>query len=471
MARPLIGKVEVLEAITASGADDFLRGRGDLGLQFPVFEYRLDDQVATGQVRIAFGGVDSRQNRFTLLGAHLAARDFLVQQRRRMRLALLGCREVDVLEHHFDTGRCADKRDARAHHPGAEHPDFLRHIGRKTLGPRTAGIDFVELEPEGADQVLRDLAGGQFGEVTGFDQVRRVEIHLGAFNRGAEDFLRRGHAALGFAAQDRRRNRQHLRDFRVRRCATGNLIALHVPALNRCRVGENPGARLAQQLVAICRQFIDQSRLQRLLRADFLAFEQIRQGFFDAQHAHHAHHPAAARQQAEGHFRQAELHGWIVQRHAVMAGQADFPATAQRCAVDRGDHRFAEGFQGAQLPLEGQHHVVERFGFGFADLDQLIEVAAGEEGFLGRGDDDAGDVVLVGHQAGDAGGHGFAVDRVHGVGALARHVDGQDDDLVLAFFVTNGFAHEQCSLKSRAQRRSMMVAMPMPPPTHRVARP
>ncbi|MNY67127.1 hypothetical protein D3C86_2046540 [compost metagenome] len=83
------------------------------------------------------------------------------------------------------------------------------------MRPRAAGIDFVELEPERANQVFRDLAGGQFGEVAGFDQVRRVEVHLGALDRCAEDFLRRGHRALGFTAQDRRRNRQHLRNFRV----------------------------------------------------------------------------------------------------------------------------------------------------------------------------------------------------------------------------------------------------------------
>ncbi|MNO71650.1 hypothetical protein D3C76_625690 [compost metagenome] len=95
------------------------------------------------------------------------------------------------------------------------------------------------------------------------------------------------------------------------------------------------------------------------------------------------------------------------------------------------------------MPLEGQHPVVERLGLGFVDLDQLIEVTAGKEGFLGRGDDHTRDVVLVGYQAGDTVSHGLAVDRIHGVGALAGHVDGQHDDLVLAFFVANGLVHEQ----------------------------
>ncbi len=58
---------------------------------------------------------------------------------------------------------------------------------------------------------------------------------------------------------------------------------------------------------------------------------------------------ATTRQQTEGHFRQAELHRRIVQRHTVMASQADFPAATQRRAVDCGDHGFTKGFQGAQL--------------------------------------------------------------------------------------------------------------------------
>ncbi|MNF05718.1 hypothetical protein D3C80_2055210 [compost metagenome] len=68
-------------------------------------------------------------------------------------------------------------------------------------------------------------------------------------------------------------------------------------------MGNDPAARLAQQCLAIRRQFIDQARLQGLLRADFLAFEQVRQGFFNAEHPYHTHYPATARQQAEGHFR------------------------------------------------------------------------------------------------------------------------------------------------------------------------
>ena len=188
--------------------------------------------------------------------------------------------------------------------------------------------------------------------------------------------------------------------------------------------------------------------MQRLLRAHFLAFQQIGQSLFQAQHAHHAHYPAAAGQQAQGDFRQADLYRFIVQCNAMMAGQADFPAAAQGRAIDCSDHRLAQGFQGSQLALEGQHHVVESLGLRPADLDQLIEVTAGEEGLFRRGDDHPGNRFLLGLQARYGTGHGVAVQGIHGVGALARHIDGQDDDLVLAFFVTDGIGHERDSLKS-----------------------
>ncbi|MNP37178.1 hypothetical protein D3C76_1306120 [compost metagenome] len=118
-----------------------------------------------------------------------------------------------------------------------------------------------------------------------------------------------------------------------------------------------------------------------------------------------------------------------------------------------------------------QDHVVESLGLGLADLDQFVEVTTCEEGVLGRGDDHTGNRVLFSLQTGDAGGHGLTVHRVHGVGTLARHVQGQDDDPVLAGFVTDGIGHEKVFLEVEAQRRSMTVAMPMPPPTQRVAKP
>ena len=56
----------------------------------------------------------------------LAARHRLVEHLLRVRLALLGRLDRDVLEHDIDAVARADVGDAGAHHPGAEHGHLLR---------------------------------------------------------------------------------------------------------------------------------------------------------------------------------------------------------------------------------------------------------------------------------------------------------------------------------------------------------
>ena len=126
-----------------------------------------------------------------------------------------------------------------------------------TLRPRLAGVDLVELEPEGADHVLRHLAGGQLGEIARLDQLRGVEIDLGALHRRAHDLLGRREATLGLVAQHRRCDGQHLRHVGTGRRTAGNLVAGAVPGLLRRRVGEDPGAGLLQHFLgAVGRSWI-----------------------------------------------------------------------------------------------------------------------------------------------------------------------------------------------------------------------
>ncbi len=269
---------------------------GDLAFQLAVLEHRFDDQVAALQVGVLLGRGDPRQNRVALLGGHAAAGDFFVQQLDRVILALLRGGQIDVLEDHLDAGRGAGERNTGAHHPCAENTELFGFMDRNAFRPRAAGIDVIELKPEGTDHVFRHLAGGEFGEIAGFDDLRGVEVDLRALHRRAEDFLRRREATLSTGAQDRRRDHEHLRHFRLRRRASGNLIAHPIPALFGVWIGRDPGTGLGQHLLAVAGNVVDQAGLQRLLRVDLLAFEQIRQGFFQTEHAHHAHHSATARQ-------------------------------------------------------------------------------------------------------------------------------------------------------------------------------
>ena len=77
--------------------------------------------------------------------------------------------------------------------------------------------------------------------------------------------------------------------------------------------------------------------------------QQLQQRVGDAEHAHGARDAAAAGQQAELHLREAEHGLGVVDDHAVVRGQRDLQAAAERGAVDRGDDRLAERLQPAQL--------------------------------------------------------------------------------------------------------------------------
>jgi hypothetical protein len=151
----------------------------------------------------------------------------------------------------------------------------------------------------------------------------------------------------------------------------------------------------------------------------------------------------------------------------VVAGQRDLQATAQRSAVDGGRDRQTEGLQPAQLALD-QGHVREDGVLGLRrGLDQAAEVATGEEGLLRAGQDDAAEGVLLGLEPVEGLPHRPDVVLVHGVGRRRRVVEGEDDDAVGVGLPADGAAHA----RGTSQTRSTTVAMPIPPPTHRVARP
>ena len=63
-------------------------------------------------------------------------------------------------------------------------------------------------------------------------------------------------------------------------------------------------------------------------------------------------------------------------------------------------------------------------------LHQQLEVAAGEEGLLRAGDDDAGDASSSAYSRSTAARHRRPVELVHRVGAGGRVVQGQGDDAV-----------------------------------------
>src|SRR6266571_4499550 len=113
-----------------------------------------------------------------------------------------------------------------------------------------------------------------------------------------------------------------------------------------------------------------------------------------------------------------------------MAGERDLQAAAERGAVECRDDRLAQRLERALRGLDARDVVEELLKVLVADLDQVAQVASGEERVLRRGDDHAGQRVLLGDEPVDGRGKRAAERPVHGVGALVGIVHGQRDDAV-----------------------------------------
>ena len=101
----------------------------------------------------------------------------------------------------------------------------LRDLARlDALRAAGAGVDGLEVEEERLDHVLRDLAGDQFDEVAGLDDLGGVEADLGALDgRGEDVALRRVGGAGGLLRQVGRESRQVGGELRgARACRRGS---------------------------------------------------------------------------------------------------------------------------------------------------------------------------------------------------------------------------------------------------------
>ncbi len=429
----VIGSVDVFEPSSASGREVRLDLREDLRLDGRVLEDGLDHEVGARGVSRVGGRRDPREQRVGLLLGGAPARDRLVDERLRVALAALGGLGGDVLQHDVDAGLGADVGDRGAHHARAQHDDLGRLERRDVGGPATVPVDLLQVEEERLDHVLGDLARDEVDEVAPLDLAGGVEVDLRALDgRGHDVVRRRVVRALELLAQVGREGRQVLRELRVRRRAAGDLVALDVPGLDDripTRLGFNPRLGGRDELLARGDDLVDDADLLGLRRLQALALQQqLHQRVDDADHAHAAHDAAGAGEQAELHLGEADDRAWVVDDHAVVRGQADLQAAAERRAVDGGDDRLAQGLQAAQQRLALAHELRDLRGVLLARGAQVVEVPAGEERLLGGGDDDAGDRVLLGLQALDGRGHRGGVGRVHGVRGLVGVVEGQDDD-------------------------------------------
>jgi len=144
----------------------------------------------------------------------------------------------------------------------------------------------------------------------------------------------------------------------------------------------------------------------------------------------------------------------------VVTGKADLKATTKSRAVDGRNHWHRQLFQLAQWGFHLFHVGKDVFRV-HAAVEHLFQITAREEGLLGRGDDNTGEAVFsgeLGHQLF----HALKPGAGHGVCGLALRVKRDRNNAAGVFFV-DIFRHGL-----PRYTRSMMDAMPMPPPTHMV---
>ena len=242
--------------------------------------------------------------------------------------------------------------DRGAHHARAEHDDLLRGERLDPLGPAAVTVDALQVEEERLDHVLRDLAGHQVDEVAALDLDRVVEVDLGALDRRGHDVVRsRVVRALELLAQVGRERRQVLRELGVRRRAAGDLVALGVPRLDR-RIGVGLDPRLGgrHQLLARRDDLVDDARAPSPWRdggAGPEAAATSARWRCPSMRTVRTTPPAPGSRPSWTSGKPSWTFG-SSSAIAVVAGQADLEAAAERGAVDRGDDRLAERLQAAQ---------------------------------------------------------------------------------------------------------------------------
>src|SRR5205823_14447002 len=122
--------------------------------------------------------------------------------------------------------------------------------------------------------------------------------------------------------------------------------------------------------------------------------------------------------------------------------------------------------------LVGPDHLAELLGVLLARSTQIVEIAAGKERALRRGDDHALDRLLLGLEPIDRLAERGHECLVHRVGRLAGVIQREHHDPVGTLLPANRAPGTASVAGTRAHRMaSTTVAIPMPPPTHSVARP
>ena len=320
----------------AAGRQHGVQLLGDLGLDGAVFKHGFDHHVGIAQQLVVGAGCDAGKDGIGLLTGLAALVHQLGQHFFGVLLALLGGGLLTVNQHHVNAALRRHQCNACTHHARADHAQLAALERLKACGAVHAFFGLGLVDEQRANHAARHGAAREHGHVLALDAQALVDGQLAAFVDAALNAQRRWHVVIGLGLQHGVAHHESRSHTRVQRAAAGNAKAFHIPWLLGCGVGQQPGLGGAQQLLGRY-HFVDQTSFLGLHRLQLLAFHQERHGRQNADHARQTLRAARARQQADLRFWQADHDRGRIGRNAVMAGQADFVATAQRHAVNRSD--------------------------------------------------------------------------------------------------------------------------------------
>ena len=259
----MIGSVEVLDARTRVRTGD-LRRRGEYGvLQRAILEHGLDHEVAVGQVGAGVGAGHPAEHLVATRGREPSPADPLVQQGGDPLPAGLGGVGRDVLQNDLDAGVRTDVGDARAHHPGPEDAQPAHGSRFEARWPGRATQDLVTPEPQGADHVLRHLAGHELEEVPALHRHGRVDVDGRPLDRGRQDPLGRGIGAVGTTDEHGRCDGQGEVTLGVVDRRAGKDEPGPVPRLGGFGPSPDPGHGLRKEIVLARGELVHQPGLDR----------------------------------------------------------------------------------------------------------------------------------------------------------------------------------------------------------------
>ena len=326
------------------GAEHGLRLLRRLGLHRAVLEHRLDDEVAALELRVVGGRLDAREQRLLVgrLGAALG--DLRAHDLVRIGLALVGRFLVAVDQHDLEPGVGRDIGDARAHEARAEHADLLE-VGRRNVR-RTARalVELAHRQEQRADHRRRFLRQQDVGEMLALDCEREIHRQLQALEHAHQHRLRGRIIVISLAPVDGVGRRPDHHALRREDLARRQLELRIVPRRLGVRIGLHPGLGERDDLIGR-RDLVHEAHLLRRGRTDLIALEQHLQSVRRRHQPRDALRAAAAGEEPDLDFRQADARLVRVGDDAIVAGERELEAAAHADAVDRRRDRFAAGLQ------------------------------------------------------------------------------------------------------------------------------